>query len=142
MNALLPVAPGPIPELVIVPDTVQMFMFSAATWNRHRIHYDHAWAVREGHRSVVAQRALLGNFLARMLEGWLGDRGAVRELSWRVVSSAVAGSTLRCCGTARHSEGGMGRARLRCELSVLDADGGLIATGYAMCEVRDHHDQP
>jgi hydroxyacyl-ACP dehydratase HTD2-like protein with hotdog domain len=81
--------PRPLPELVVTPTTAQLFMFSAVTWNRHRIHYDHHAAVEEGHPGVVVQRALLGNFLARLLTGWLQDRGEVRELSWRVLKSAV-----------------------------------------------------
>ncbi len=30
--------PAPIPELVVKPDHMQIFMFSSVTWNHHRIH--------------------------------------------------------------------------------------------------------
>ncbi|MGV0554527.1 acyl dehydratase, partial [Mycobacterium kansasii] len=33
-----------IPTLTVTVDETQMFFFSAATYNGHRIHYDKEWA--------------------------------------------------------------------------------------------------
>jgi hydroxyacyl-ACP dehydratase HTD2-like protein with hotdog domain len=49
--------PAPIPALVVTPDHTQIFMFSAATWNRHHIHYSKDAALAEGLPDVVAARA-------------------------------------------------------------------------------------
>ena len=87
-----------LPELVVEPTPAQAFMFSAATWNRHHIHYSRDAAVREGHADIVLQRALLGNVFARHVGAWLGTAGSVRRLAWKVVSSALPGQALRCNG--------------------------------------------
>ena len=87
-----------LPELVVEPTAAQVFMFSAATWNRHQIHYSRDAAVREGHADIVLQRALLGNVFARHAQAWLGTAGSVRRLAWKVVASALPGQALRCNG--------------------------------------------
>ncbi len=122
-----------IPVLTVVPTAAQLFMFSAVTWNRHRIHYSKEAAVAEGHTDVVVQRALLGNFLARMLEQWLADRGEIRELSWKVLSSATPGTALHCTGEATTENNMM----QRCEVRIIDDQGTLIAVGQALCVLTE-----
>jgi hydroxyacyl-ACP dehydratase HTD2-like protein with hotdog domain len=119
---------GTIPELVVTPTITQIFSFSAVTWNRHKIHYNKDAALAEGHRDVVVQRALLGNYLALLLDQWLGQHGVVRKLSWKVLSSAVPGKPLRCQGKASID----GRTA-HCELTIVDDLGNEIATGKAEC---------
>ncbi len=47
-------------------DETQMFFFSAATYNGHRIHYDKEWASdREGYDDVLVQGPLQSALLAR-----------------------------------------------------------------------------
>jgi len=127
--------PAPIPELVVRPTTTQLFMFSAATWNRHHVHYDKDAALAEGLPGVVVHRALLGNFLARLLTEWVGDPGAVAELSWKVSQSALPGRDLHCDGEVVALEGVGAERRARCELRIRDADGRDIASGQALLRV-------
>jgi hydroxyacyl-ACP dehydratase HTD2-like protein with hotdog domain len=87
-----------LPELVVEPTAAQVFMFSAATWNRHHIHYSRDAAVREGHADIVVQRALLGNVFARHVQAWLGAGGSVQRLAWKLGASALPGQPLRCNG--------------------------------------------
>ena len=48
-----------IPVLTVTVDETQMFFFSAATYNGHRIHYDKEWARdREGYDNVLVQGPL------------------------------------------------------------------------------------
>ena len=125
--------PSIIPELVVVPTTTQIFCFSAATWNRHRIHYDKDAARSEGHADVVVQRALLGNYFALLLDQWLGQHGEVRKLSWKVLSSAVPEKQLRCLGEASIDE----RKTAHCELRIVDELGNIVATGEAECILNE-----
>lgn len=129
------VLPLQLPELALTPTPEQLFMFSAATWNRHHIHYSSAAARAEGHPDIVVQRGLIGNYLARLLTNWLGDRGEIRTLSWKVVRSAVPGKQLRCEGYVTAREEKLSRRYLRCELGVLDADAQAIAEGAAELEL-------
>jgi len=127
--------PALIPELVVVPSRVQLFMFSAATWNRHRIHYDKDAALADGLPDVVVQRALLGDFLARMLTDWLAESGEIARLSWRVSGSAVPGVALHCTGEIVGFET-VGDSRLvRCELHVRNEAGDGIAAGDAVARL-------
>jgi hydroxyacyl-ACP dehydratase HTD2-like protein with hotdog domain len=125
----------PIPDLKITPDVMQIFMFSAATWNRHQIHYSKDAALAEGHKDIVVQRALIGNFLARLLTDWLGDGGEIRELSWKVVQSALPGKTLRCTGVVTERTKSGSHPILTCELKVLNAEEQTVATGSARVEL-------
>ena len=123
--------PAPIPALVVTPGHKQIFMFSAATWNRHHIHYSKDAALAEGLPDVVVQRALIGNFFARLLSDWLGDASVVRELSWKVSASAVPGKALRVEGEALAWRLDGGQRDLECELRITDDADRAIAAGRA-----------
>ena len=93
--------PVVLPELRVLPTPMQIFMFSAVTWNRHLIHYNADAARAEGHPDVVAQRSLIGNYFARHAGAWLGPAGRVARLSWRVTGSAMPNQGLCCHGVVR-----------------------------------------
>src|SRR3954463_7359018 len=78
-----------IPELTVTVDETQMFFFSAATYNGHRIHYDKHWAREvEGYDDLLVQGPLLAALLARALGDWIGGRG--RLVCFSVQNRAVA----------------------------------------------------
>jgi hydroxyacyl-ACP dehydratase HTD2-like protein with hotdog domain len=84
------VAPGDeVPTLTVTVDETQMFFFSAATYNGHRIHYDKQWARDvEGYDDVLVQGPLQSALLARALTDWIGGRG--RLVDYAVQNRAVA----------------------------------------------------
>ena len=54
-----------ITPLIKIPDNIHLFMFSAATWNLHRIHYDADFARdHDDLPNILTHRPLLGSFLA------------------------------------------------------------------------------
>ena len=86
-------------------DVVQLFRFSALTFNGHRIHYDKTWATQvEGHRDVVVHGPM--NFLA-MVDLWRDEmvkqgRGKSRDeivypkkVGYRATSPVYAGESYR-----------------------------------------------
>jgi hydroxyacyl-ACP dehydratase HTD2-like protein with hotdog domain len=78
-----------IPELTVTVDETQLFFFSAATYNGHRIHYDKQWARSvEGYDDVLVHGPLQAALLARSLGDWIGGRG--RLVSFSVQNRAVA----------------------------------------------------
>jgi len=78
-----------LPDLEVVVDETQMFFFSAATYNGHRIHYDKEWARdREGYDDVLVQGPLQSALLARAVTDWIG--GAGRLVSFSAQNRAVA----------------------------------------------------
>jgi hydroxyacyl-ACP dehydratase HTD2-like protein with hotdog domain len=123
--------PAPIPEFVVRPDRTQIFMFSAVTWNRHRIHYDKDAAIDEGLPDIVAQRGLIGNFFARLLTEWMGNNGEIRELRWKVKQSVLSDLALRCAGEVVTVETVEGVKYATCALRMQDESGREVATGEA-----------
>ena len=121
-----------LPPLLVTPTRAHLFMFSAATWNRHHVHYDRGAAVREGLPDVVVHRGLVGNYLARLLTGWTGESGgAIESLAWRMVRSAVPDVTLTCRGQITAVER-TGRDEVAtCQVEVVDEVDDVVATGHA-----------
>jgi hydroxyacyl-ACP dehydratase HTD2-like protein with hotdog domain len=78
-----------VPVLTVTVDETQMFFFSAATYNGHRIHYDKEWARRvEGYDDVLVQGPLQAALLSRALTDWIG--GAGRLVAFSVRNRAIA----------------------------------------------------
>lgn len=84
------VEPGDaIPVLTVTVTETQMFFFSAATYNGHRIHYDKDWARDvEGYDTVLVQGPLQAALLSRALTDWIG--GAGRLVAFSVQNRAIA----------------------------------------------------
>lgn len=88
-----------IPTLSVTVDEAQLFFFSAATYNGHRIHYDKAWAEREGYDDVLVQGPLQAALLARALCDWIGGRGRLVKFSVQNRAVAYPGQQLLFGGT-------------------------------------------
>jgi hydroxyacyl-ACP dehydratase HTD2-like protein with hotdog domain len=78
------VKPGdPLPSMAKNASRAQLFLFSAATSNPHRIHYDRAYAETEGHPDVLVHGPLQGAWLHQFVSDWAGPHGRVLALSWQ-----------------------------------------------------------
>jgi hydroxyacyl-ACP dehydratase HTD2-like protein with hotdog domain len=78
-----------VPVLTVTVDETQMFFFSAATYNGHRIHYDKEWAREvEGYDNVLVQGPLQAALLSRALTDWIGGDG--RLVAFSVQNRAIA----------------------------------------------------
>jgi hydroxyacyl-ACP dehydratase HTD2-like protein with hotdog domain len=71
-----------LPTVVRTPSQVQLFMFSAITWNIHRIHYDKEYAVSEGHPAPLVHGPLQGAFLGQYLTDWGGPEAVLKKIGW------------------------------------------------------------
>lgn len=129
--------PITLPELEVLPTAMQIFMFSAATWNRHHIHYSRDAAVAEGLPDIVVQRALIGNFFVRLVTDWLGESGELRQISWKVLNSALPNRKLRCQGVITDHKPQDGSNLLTCELSMLNDMGDTVAVGKATLCIQE-----
>lgn len=89
-----------IPTLTVTVDETQMFFFSAATYNGHRIHYDKQWARdTEGYDNVLVHGPLQAALLARALGDWIGGRGRLVTFSVQNRAVAYPGEPLSFGGT-------------------------------------------
>ncbi len=118
-----------LPDLIKTPSYMQLFMFSAITWNRHLIHYNTDYARHDGLQNVAVHRALLGNFLAQLLTDWVGEAGRLTKIEWNVRSSAQPGDTLLCRGKVIKKIVENDKKQAECEIWIEKSDGTLIAPG-------------
>ena len=72
-----------MPPLTKNASRAQLFLFSAATNNPHRIHYDRDYAATEGHPDVLVHGPLQGAWMHQFVAGWAGARGRVLTLTWQ-----------------------------------------------------------
>lgn len=84
-----------IPSLTVTADETQLFFFSAATYNGHRIHYDKQWARDvEGYDNVLVHGPLQAALLARAIGDWIGGRGRLLAFSVQNRATALPGEPL------------------------------------------------
>src|SRR6202051_4218765 len=75
-------------------DKTQLFFFSAATYNGHRIHYDKQWAQSEGYDDVLVHGPLQAALLSRAICDWIGGGGRLVWFSVRNRAPALPGEAL------------------------------------------------
>ncbi|MEU6141684.1 acyl dehydratase [Streptomyces sp. NPDC047081] len=108
---------------------VQLFRFSAVSWNAHRIHYDAGFAASEGFPGVVVQSTLHGETLTRHALDWAGPGAVLESVSWRNRATAVAGEPLTWTATVASAEPGDTGTRVTLDVRVLKEDGVPCVTG-------------
>lgn len=102
-------SPPPTGDAAFTPDALQLFLFSAATANGHRIHYDLPYALgEEAYPSLVVHGPLVA---AQLLGLWERRHGPARRFGFRALAPNFAGqlivlaavdeglAALRCDGT-------------------------------------------
>jgi hydroxyacyl-ACP dehydratase HTD2-like protein with hotdog domain len=105
-----------LPTLTATVDERQLFFFSAATYNGHRIHYDKDWArTVEGYDDVIVQGPLQAALLARAVTDWIGGRG-------RLVEYAVQNRAIAFTGEELSFGGSVTGKRLADNVGLVDLD--------------------
>jgi hydroxyacyl-ACP dehydratase HTD2-like protein with hotdog domain len=108
---------------------LQLFRFSAVSWNAHRIHYDKDYAASEGFPDVVVQSTLHGETLSRYALEWAGPGAMLESVGWRNRATAVAGEPLTWTATVRTVQPCDAGARVTLDVAVLKEDGAPCVTG-------------
>ncbi len=106
----------------------QLFLFSAATNNPHRIHYDKDYAGTEGHPDVLVHGPLQGAWLHAYIAGWAGPAGRVLSLNWQNRGRAFPERELTFSGRVTAIE----EDRVTLEVREVDDSGGVLMPGTAM----------
>jgi acyl dehydratase len=126
----------------IKPTSIQVVMYAAAMWEYQRIHFDHAWAEREGLPAPIVHGPLLGNYLVQTVERWCGSLARLVELEWRNRGIAPIGEPLTAGGVVTGvaaDDSGL----VTCDLWIDDAGGERIVTASASLRRTalslDHH---
>lgn len=78
----------PLPVMTKNASRAQLFLYSAASFNPHRIHYDRDYAAVEGHPDVLVHGPLQGSWLTQFITDWIGPLGRLKTVTWQNRASA------------------------------------------------------
>ena len=119
-----------LPTVVRQASRAQLFVYSAASWNPHRIHYDREFAATEGHPDVLVHGPLQGAWLSQYITDWIGPSARLRSLSWQNRASAFPDEDLLFNGRVTAIDGNV------VTLDVWEArsDGTVLMPGQATVE--------
>ena len=131
------VSPGDLlPERSFKPDNVQLFMYNAALWNAHRIHFDHPYATEvEGYPGLVIAGPLLGDWLNQCVVDWVGDDGVLASIEYSNRRASYIGETLRSGGKVLKID--IEKREVELELAIWNEANEVIAPGLAIARFHD-----
>ena len=69
-----------LPKMKKQASEAELFLYSAASFNPHRIHYDRAYANFEGHDDLVVHGPLQGSWLTQFVTDWAGPRARLLSI--------------------------------------------------------------
>ena len=125
-----------LPDLVNKPDNVQLFLYNAALWNAHRIHFDLPYATEEeGYPGLVIAGPLMGDWLTQCVLAWLGDDGRLASIEYSNRQAAYIGETLTTSGKVLEVDAATGTATL--EVAVVNESGAVITPGTAVVKFHE-----
>lgn len=122
-----------LPEREHTPDNVQSFLYNAALWNAHRIHFDHPYTKNvEGYPGLVIAGPLLGDWLNQCVNNWLGEDGRVVSIKYSNRKASYVGETVKAGGKVIEIDRQKRRAKL--EVYIKNENDEIIAPGEAVVE--------
>ena len=120
-----------LPEREHTPGNVSLFLYNAAVWNPHRIHYDERYTMDvEGHPGIVVDGPLQGDWLAQCVANWLQEDGVLERFHYSNRRAAYVGETLTSGGRIVAVDAGTREVTL--ELWVRNAAGAVTSPGGAV----------
>ncbi|KHK63059.1 dehydratase [Pseudomonas frederiksbergensis] len=88
-----------LPSQRYAPGTVQLFLYNAAIWNPHRIHYDLAYAREcEDHPALLVDGPLQGDWLTQQVYEWMEEDDELLAFEYSNRRPAYVGDVLQARG--------------------------------------------
>ena len=124
-----------LPVLEFRADAVQLFLYNAALWNAHRIHFDHPYTTAvEGHRRLVIAGPLLGDWLTQCALEWLGECGRLLSFEYSNRKLTYVDEVLRAEGKVLSVDRGKAEAVLG--LAIRNQSGEVTTPGTAVVRLE------
>lgn len=121
----------PLPSRQHTANEVSLFLFNAAVWNPHRIHYDARYTTEvEKHPAIVIDGPLQGDWLSQVALNWAGDDGQLVKFEYSNRQASYLGETLTSGGTISAINPGTGEVSLG--LFIKNDRGEVITPGSAI----------
>lgn len=124
-----------LPNRDFTPTNVSLFMYNAAVWNPHRIHYDERYTTEvEKHPGIVIDGPLQGDWLSQCVLNWVGDDGRMIGFDYSNRRAAYLGETLMTGGII--TEINSDNHRVTVEIFVKNEAGEVTSPGHATVELN------
>ncbi len=124
-----------LPERRHTADNVRLFLYNAAIWNPHRIHYDHQYATAvEQHPAIVIDGPLMGDWLSQTVLEWMGEDGELVSFRYSNRKASYVGDTLTAGGNIAEID--LAKREVTVSLFIRDKEGDVIAPGGAKVRLR------
>ncbi len=124
-----------LPNRDFTPTNVSLFMYNAAVWNPHRIHYDERYTTEvEKHPGIVIDGPLQGDWLSQCVLNWVGDDGRMVGFDYSNRRAAYLGETLMTGGII--SEINSDNHRVTVEIFVKNEAGEVTSPGHATVKLN------
>lgn len=122
-----------LPERDHHATNVSLFVYNAAIWNPHRIHYDERYATEvEKHPGVVIDGPLQGDWLTQVVVNWLGDDGQLVEFEYSNRRASMLGETLTAGGTIKAIDGNA----VTVDIFIRNEAGDIVTPGSAIVRMN------
>ena len=119
-----------LPERSYTATNVSLFLYNAAIWNPHRIHYDEPYTTDvEKHPGVVIDGPLQGDWLNQVVVNWMGNSAALTSFNYSNRRASYLGETLTSGGAISAIDKDAGTVDL--ELFIKNENGDVITPGTA-----------
>ena len=120
-----------LPERSHTPSNVSLFLYNAAIWNAHRIHYDERYTTEvEKHPGVVIDGPLQGDWLTQTVLEWIANDAQLIEFQYSNRKASYLGDTLVSGGTVSAVDAASREVTL--DLYVKDREGDVTTPGSAV----------
>ena len=123
-----------LPERQHTANNVSLFLYNAAIWNPHRIHYDETYTTQvEKHPGVVIDGPLQGDWLNQVVVNWMGESGTLIQFNYSNRRASYLGETLTSGGaiTAIDTDAGL----VDMEIYIKNENGDVITPGTAQVKI-------
>ncbi|MBV1906496.1 MAG: hypothetical protein KUG75_10490 [Pseudomonadales bacterium] len=109
---------------------LSLFLYNAAIWNGHRIHYDETYAKEgEGHPGIVIDGPLQGDWLSQCPMNWVGESGELLNFEYSNRKASVLGETLTSGGKVTEID--LENRLVSVELFIKNEQGEITTPGSA-----------
>lgn len=120
-----------IPSLEHKIDLLELFRFSAATWNFYLLHLEKEFALKMGLEDVNIHGPLYGALIARMLTNWISDPKCLKKFSYKVTVMSFPDRIFVFKGKIIKKYEMREEKLVDCEIWVENQDRIIVASGSA-----------
>ena len=113
-----------VPTLTKHCTLTSMIAYAGATWDWHRLHYDHDYLKSKGLSAPVVDGQVFGAYVVQAIQDWLGESAFIAELDFRYAGLVFAEEHVQVRGEITAISGS--EVSLSLKIDVIDANGAVL----------------